>query len=423
MTGLIHAGPISSGGGDPKAIEFLKMSQEVCQWATKFYVGEFPEIISCRKILDEVQMSLNSSEDPKIRFTDEPLFDNGVSKVAIYEHSKLSVTVNRALWDQLTTEQKYVTASIEMGGLSQVQDRYEFGKLVSENLKKIEAYASLGDRYVCNRSLWVRHELEIRIGKACDEITANDLSGITQLRIQQKSGIYEEPKFDFKSGDLVGLNSLKRLSLSPMFTGYLPPDLLTGLSQLEEFVLTCGEDCLLSDLSANLFQGLKSLKKVEIWHARMLKTLPENIFQDLTSLEELTFFNIPNDSDIGFESLPGKLLQGLNSLRKLTFWGTQFQTLPSDFFSNLPNLRILNMRHGKLAHLPPRLFSQLLNLKELALNENMLRDIDPQVFDPALFSATALVHLHGNPLSDSTQQMLTQQLGNRVEWNVRPYFL
>lgn len=126
------AGPISSGGGDPKVAEFLNIADEVCHWSLRQNLETaYSPITVCKRVIGDLKGSLNHSVSPKIAFTDRKLYDGGVSKVAIFDRKRGRILVNRYLWKELTVIEKYVVVSIELSGLCGVEKRYDFGQKIA----------------------------------------------------------------------------------------------------------------------------------------------------------------------------------------------------------------------------------------------------------------------------------------------------
>ena len=129
-------------GGDPHVIEYMKLSEEICKWAVQSGAAKFPQIKSCQSVVSEFRASFHSSRKAKIEFVMAPLVDNnGIAKVAIFDLRNGSVKVNRPLWQSFERKQKYVTAAIELAGLSNVNSRYDFGSFVDSQFE--QAFAAI----------------------------------------------------------------------------------------------------------------------------------------------------------------------------------------------------------------------------------------------------------------------------------------
>lgn len=124
-------------GGDPYVVEYLQISGEICSWAQGSPSKEFPRIRECNRVMIDFRTSLKPPAKAKIEFVNTPLVDDsGVSKVAIYNLKEGSVKVHRPTWEALNRKNKYVTAAIELAGLSEVENRYDFGALVESQFSQ-----------------------------------------------------------------------------------------------------------------------------------------------------------------------------------------------------------------------------------------------------------------------------------------------
>lgn len=144
-----EAGNETGGGGDPKVVEFYSISVKVCRWGQTEKIKDFPAIENCKEVLSHFRESFKLGQKAKIIFTDEPLKDaSGVSKVALFKLSDKSVTVNRQLWELQTRKEKYITAGIELAGLSTVANRYEFGLSLEAEYGQVFGKATY-PKFVC----------------------------------------------------------------------------------------------------------------------------------------------------------------------------------------------------------------------------------------------------------------------------------
>jgi hypothetical protein len=101
---LGFAGNGGVSGGDPKAVEFLVIAKKVCPWAIGSVENQYPQIANCTQLIADLDSSLNGPEKAKLSFTDDPVFDQGVSKVAVFDLNQETITVNRTLWDSSTLQ-------------------------------------------------------------------------------------------------------------------------------------------------------------------------------------------------------------------------------------------------------------------------------------------------------------------------------
>ena len=203
----------------------------------------------------------------------------------------------------------------------------------------------------CARTKAVRQAIEEMLNKPCDQITALDLSDFTGT-----------------------------LDLSSKYIFSLEPNDFEGFASLEVLRLN---DNYISDLPEGIFQGLTSVKEISVVGNR-IKTLPERIFQGLRSLEILNLLN------------------------------NQITSLPEGIFQGLATLQLIEFDFNDLSVLPDWIFQGIPSLNWVSLSHNNLKDISEIVFNPAGFSANAMVNISDNPLSQSTIDLLNQQLPNRI---------
>ncbi len=131
---------------------------------------------------------------------------------------------------------------------------------------------------LCLRSQGVRGEIVATvIGKTrCQDITNEDLTGITQLSFSLIS-IVGRVRDDLKSGDFAGLTGLITLNLHSNELTTLPADIFSGLSALETLRLQNNQ---LSTFPTGVFSGLTSLTTLNLSN-NPLTSLPTGIFDDL----------------------------------------------------------------------------------------------------------------------------------------------
>jgi hypothetical protein len=149
-------------GGDPHVIEYLKISDELCKWAVQSAPARFAQIKKCLGVVSDFQASLRLSKKAKIEFVSTPLVDSdGIAKVAIFDLNNGSVKVNRPLWRSFERKDKYVTAAIELAGLSNIKNRYDFGSLVDTQFAQVFASIKFPE-FACT---FGSHEGPINIAK------------------------------------------------------------------------------------------------------------------------------------------------------------------------------------------------------------------------------------------------------------------
>ena len=165
------------------------------------------------------------------------------------------------------------------------------------------------------------------------------------------------------------------------------------------------------------FSGLTSLQTLEIFGNQNLETLPQGLFADLGSLQELDLDNnglttLPSDVftglgelttlDLGGNSLavttlPSDIFAGLNNLASLRLDNNGLTTLPSDVFTGLGSLAGLDLASNGLTTLPSDVFAGLGSLVGLDLASNSLTSLPPGVISPELEARLFFLSLDNNP--------------------------
>ena len=210
---------------------------------------------------------------------------------------------------------------------------------------------------------------------------------------------------ELQSGDFAGLTSLQYLDLSGRVHGddvpgltSLPENVFDGLTSLK--TLRLGNTAL-TELPADIFAGLTSLEFLSLRENKDLTSLPENVFDGLTSLKTLDL------NHIGLTSLPEDVFDGLTSLETLELtdnWHVPGLTsLPENVFDGLTSLETLNLGIVGLTSLPEDVFDGLTNLTWLRLSSNGtatptgLTELPTDIF--AGLTSLASLDLTFNPLT------------------------
>ncbi len=240
---------------------------------------------------------------------------------------------------------------------------------------------------VCDRTPAVRDLLVERVRKECADITAADLAGETRGIIRWEW----EGLSSLKSGDFDGLYNIDELSLGNdhRFTT-LPEDIFDDLYSLQELDLSVhygyyGGSSQLAALPENVFDSLTGLRRLDLKGNDKLRTLPEDVFNGTPNLQTLDL------EYTGLTALPEGVFAGLSSLQELNLSDlyeenhptrTGLTALPEGLFNGLSSLQTLDLEDNSLAALPEDLFDGLSNLQTLGLNSNHnLAALPADVFD------------------------------------------
>ena len=219
---------------------------------------------------------------------------------------------------------------------------------------------------VCERTPLVRDALVAAIPEVsdCADVTTAHLTGVERLNFWG-AGITQ-----LRANDFSGLSSLEFLSLNSNSLRSLPEGIFRDLSSLRELWLW---DNPLQTLSKNVFQGLDSLQSLNLADIQ-LHSLPEEIFRGLHNLDVLW---LQRNS---LSSLPHGVFDGLNSLRSLLLNDNDFTALPEGVFSRLGTLERLWLQGNALSSLPENVFQGLSSLRELILYSNSLTSLPEGIF-------------------------------------------
>ena len=241
---------------------------------------------------------------------------------------------------------------------------------------KVPAVAPPSSAGICDRTEQVRDAIMAKLNKGldtpevtdCAEVTAADLSGITG---RMELSIEEIPVL--KSGDFQGLSNLDDLQLIDSGLETLPEDVFDGLTSLTKLYIIGNDD--LEELPEGIFAGLTSLTNLHVSGNAALGELPEGIFGGLTSLG---FLHLAENS---LTELPEDIFDGLTSLQLLHLQNNQLTGLPAEVFDGLANLEYIRLNENALRSLPGGVFDGLASLKQLPLEGNGLESLPEGLFE------------------------------------------
>ena len=258
---------------------------------------------------------------------------------------------------------------------------------------------------ICGRTPQVRDAIMVKLNEGlytpevtdCAEVTAEDLGGITGA---MELSIEEIPAL--KSGDFEGISNLNSLLMIDSGLETLPEDVFDGLTSLTRLYIIGNDD--LEELPEGIFEGLTSLETLHVSGNAALGELPEGIFDGLTSLG---FLHLAENS---LTELPEDIFDGLTSLQLLHLQNNQLTGLPSGIFDDLGSLEYIRLNENALRSLPGGVFGGLARLKQLPLEGNELESLPDGVFeglvnleqvflsskDRAPFTLTAELDQHGD---------------------------
>jgi hypothetical protein len=133
----IHRGTEGVGGGDPHAIEFLKIADSIQEFLSSSNM--FPEIEreDFKSVITTIRLSLdNGSNKPQIIFQESEVLCAGVSKVGCVTENK-NIFVHRQEWKTLNAQEKIELVSLEVLQLLNFTGRYSLAQSMGSFSKEI----------------------------------------------------------------------------------------------------------------------------------------------------------------------------------------------------------------------------------------------------------------------------------------------
>ncbi len=185
----------------------------------------------------------------------------------------------------------------------------------------------------------------------------------------------------------------------------LPEGIFDELSSLEELGL--GENDL-NSLPEGIFDELISLTVLWLYD-NDLSTLSDGIFDELTSLAGLSLLG--ND----LVTLPDGIFDELTSLTALWLYGNDLITLPEGIFDELTSLEGLHLSNNALVTLPEGIFEDLTELYSSNSVGLYLQDNPGAPFRPVVNASADLTVQPGTEVS--IPGSVTGPWGSFVRWN------
>ena len=219
---------------------------------------------------------------------------------------------------------------------------------------------------VCEREPPIRRAILKKVGKRCEDVTADDLAGISSFGREDVDGdlpVLSPGAFD-------GLRNLRGfLRLEGKGIGTVAPGAFDGLDKLRYLYLN---DNNLSEVAPGAFRGMPSLGHLDLSGNRL--AMQPGMFSGLSELESLSL----NESRIA--KLGPNSFEGLSNLEGLFLEDNELETLAPGAFEGLSRLRQLRLNNNELETLAPGAFGGLSKLRYLALEGNELEALAPGVF-------------------------------------------
>ena len=244
----------------------------------------------------------------------------------------------------------------------------------------VPAQAQTPSPSVCDRTSQVRDVIVSAVSGVsnCANITTTHLAAILELYFDNvdNTGIRS-----LQSGDFAGLTGLEFLSLhdnNSRLSGRtltLPADIFDGLTSLEE--LDLGRNVIPS-LPTGVFDDLTALTVLNLFGGD-IASVSANVFSRLSNLESLYLTSTA-------PTLPAGIFDGLTKLTELELGSssTSFSgmtSIRSDLFDELTALESLELIGHNLSMLPADIFDNLARLTELLIGANGLTSLPAGIFN------------------------------------------
>ena len=241
-----------------------------------------------------------------------------------------------------------------------------------------------GNAGICSRQPKVRTAILAKLPDIsdCGQVTASDLSDITGgMRLGSTRWIGE-----LRASDFAGLSNLQKMEIHGVENlTTLPDGVFQDLSSLESlYVGSAG----LTEVHPSALDGLSNLQLLRLTANHDLHELPVGVFDNLPNLQKLYLWNNR------LTSLPDGVFDDLSSVQILRLESNELTSLPDGVFDDLSSLHTLWLNGNEIASLPGGVFNELTNLRYLHLYGNELASLPDGVFDD-------LTNLHTLFLNDN----------------------
>ena len=244
-----------------------------------------------------------------------------------------------------------------------------------------EAQSSGG---ICDRSPAIQEAIMFRLGglDSCSDATLAHIGNIETLHISRELGT-------LRSGDLVGLSSLKSLTIYGTNLHTIESGAFAPVNHTLTSATFTQNKLEPSDLS-ELTSGLKGLSLAH----NNINSLGASAFSRFTKLEDLGLWGNP------ITSLDVDAFDGLSSLRSLALGGynpparsgngRRRLDLSAGLFADNGSLRVLDLSNSRISTIPSNTFNNLNNLKRLVLKDNDLTTLTRDMFHADLGNLQSL---------------------------------
>ncbi len=251
---------------------------------------------------------------------------------------------------------------VNIGNLPNPPAGYELFKTPTRLPIQVLEGLSGGITPVSERTPQVRDAIVRAAGvNSANEVTEAHLTAITWLGVNHPSGTpSSSTPIEFQTGDFSGLTALATLEMNGHAGIILPDDIFDELTSLERLSLYNSKFTTIP----NAVLGLTSLKILNMGYHR-ITSIPAGAFDQLTQLNTLILDGAAYANT--FTSLPDGVFDNLTSLTRLSLSGVELTSLPDGVFDNLTSLTRLSLSGVELTSLPDGVFDNLTSLTYLSL--------------------------------------------------------
>ena len=238
-----------------------------------------------------------------------------------------AVSLSPSDQSRVQTADVQVTVSVESSDFSATDYSNYFG-LTWEEADDLELTLAAPPG-ICGRTQEVQDAILALLSDVsdCADVTDAHLAGIAKLVVNFTTATA------IKSGDFAGLTSMTWLQ--PAGSSYIrsvPEDVFDGLSSLQKLYLFLD----LTALPEDVFDGLSSLTDLRL-HNNQLSELDKDIFDGLSSLENIVL------STNNISELHEDLFDGLDNLDRLILTNNNLSVLPEGIFDGITEMETLYM--------------------------------------------------------------------------------
>ena len=275
--------------------------------------------------------------------------------------------------------------TVDIGNLPNPPAGYDLFKTPSRLPIQVLEGLSGGITPVSKRTPQVRDAIVRAAGvNSANEVTEAHLTAIRWLGVNHPSGTpLSSTPIQFQIGDFSGLTVLATLEMNGHAGIILPDGIFDDLTSLEQLSLYNSKFTTIP----NAVLGLTSLKILNMGYHR-IASIPAGAFDQLTQLNTLILDGAAYANT--FTSLPDGVFDNLTSLTTLDLAQNKITSLPDGVFDHLTSLERLNLeRNNLLSSLPDGVFDNLTSLISLNLSGVKLTSLPDGVFDN-LTSLTSL---------------------------------